>query len=160
LYYQVENPDGLFVLDPTYSDDVGSYETHDGEIKVLITNKKDISRFCRACFGKSKYEFDRKIGPFNQYTIELKQPIKLYDGITADSPPYEETVVFHLKVHIKELTERDYRSELLSSWVLGVSHPTQFNRLLKSNFDVSEVVNDYVVVKPKVLNVAEAATAS
>ena len=149
MYFQTK--EGVFVLDPKYENDLGSYETYADQIKVLVTNKKDLNKFCKECFESYDAEFDRKIGPFNQYMIILKGPILKFDipAVMNNSPSFAESVFFWLEVSTKELTSRDYRPELLSSWVLGVEHPTQFNRLLKLNFNVVETRPGFVKVSKK-----------
>lgn len=157
MYFQVES--GHFVLDPSFENEDGSYETHDGVIKVLVTNKRDISKFTKECFADCTFEYDRKIGPFNQYTIELQGPIIKYNGVLCEDPPFSECVLFSLTVTPSEISNKNHRPKLLADWVLGLEHPTQFNRLLKLNFVVEPCDDNTVKVMRKV-NVHSGADAS
>lgn len=155
MYFQValDSSANQFILDPRYENELGSYETDDGVIKVLVTNKKDIHKFCRACFFKYSATFEKKIGPFNQYVIELLGPLILFEpGIIDECPDHSETVVFSLVLPAEEVTKKDKRNPLLAAWVLGVEHPTQFNRLLKRDFDIVDVGAGFVCITKKVID--------
>jgi hypothetical protein len=155
----LQNSEGKFVLDPKYSYMLESYETYNDEVKAWVANKKTIVPFLKKCFTSFTYEFDRKVGAMNQYSVVPTGPVILFGSecVFTDSPPPSETMVFSLTVNKIELVDRSYRSELLAHWVLGLEHPTQFNKLLKRDFNVEEVDILTVKVTKKVTNVVDPA---
>lgn len=145
---------GLFVLDPFLNLPDCGYDTKGGEIKIYVANKKHATKFAKDCFGDCLCEFEKKVGPYNQYSVELSGPIKQFNTVcvTEQFPPPFETVVFSLVCTTVELTNKRHRPELLTYWVLDGSDPAQFNKLLKRNFDVVEIENGLFKITKKSVN--------
>ena len=154
MYYQTSDPD-KFVLNPRFENDIGSYDARDGSVMALVTNKKDISKFLDQCFTDYDFTYEGKVGSYNKYIVLVFGPLKEYDALcvtTRDPDPFG-TVVFSMELPLEEVTSKTRRSPLLNHWVLQGAHPTQFNKLLKRDFDVVEVQGGVVRLTRKIPNV-------
>jgi hypothetical protein len=147
----VQTTDDDFVLDPWYESSLGSYSTRGDEIKVLVTNKKDLNQFLMHCFGNRESEFLGKTGAYNQYTVKPTQPIQTFapSCVRTTDPPPMETTVFSMVLEPDEVAKRSRRNPVLAHWVLAGENPTQFNKLLKKNFDVVPEGVNLLRVTPK-----------
>lgn len=158
MYYQIET--GEFVLDPVFQTADSSYSTVDDEIRLLITNKKNLKKELEYYFGpKTTARFDKKVGAFNQYIVEIKDVIRKYVGeIYAyhyDLELYQIHAVYSLEVSSTEISNKRNRSKFLADWVLEGANPTQFFRLLNANFSIEEITEHTRLIRPKVVNVAK-----
>ena len=154
MYYQTRDPD-KFVLNPRFELELGSYETSDGTITALVTNKKDISKFLDVCFTDYDFTYEGKVGSYNKYNVLVFGPLKEYNTscVTTWDPDPFETKVFSMELPLTDVTSKTRRSPLLNHWVLQGAHPTQFNKLLKRDFDVVEVQDGVVRLTRKIPNV-------
>ncbi len=152
----IQTIDGFFVSNPSYnslrSDCEPSYYTKDDQIILFVTNKKEAPKVAKEWFSAFELVFDRKIGPFNCFIVNLKGPLLVYDTQVTCSypPPLEPCLFWSLDCNKDELSKRSHRGKLLADWVLKGANPTQFNKLLQANFDVVHLSGDTVRVTPKI----------
>lgn len=140
MYIQTCN--NTFVHNPFYNDDDDcSYSTNNDIIELLIPNKKQLRTYINRFFGSATATYKTKVGVYNVYTIELRQPILLHSDEchTTNYPPLSECLLWTLTVPAEEYVNSKRRSPLLKFLVCGPSlTSTNFFKIVDSEFDKTE----------------------